>query len=216
MLATPAAIPVTTPVPEPTAAIPAFELTHEPPPVVFDSVVVRLTQANCVPVLVAGRGLIVTTFVVMHSIRVYEMVTTPGETALTAPEERLIEATAGLLLVQEPPEDGPGTVIEPVLPSQIADGPEITALLFCTYSGVVFVHPVPKLYVIVVMPTARAVATPVPETTVATDGVLLLQVPPGTESTSVLVPPIHILNVVAEANTVFTVTTLVAAQLPTM
>ncbi len=75
-------------------------------------------------------------------------------------------------------------------------------------------QPVPNVYVIVVIPTARAVATPVPETTVAIDGVLLLQVPPGNESTSVLVPPIHILNVELDAKTVFTVTTLVAAQLP--
>jgi len=68
--------------------------------------------------------------------------------------------------------------------------------------------------VIVVIPTLRAVATPVPDTTVATELLLLLHVPPGSESTSVFVLPKHMLNVLFEVKAVLTVTTFVAEQLP--
>ena len=52
--------PVTTPVKEPTDAIPELLLVHVPPDDALASVVVKPTHTLVVPVIAAGSGLIVT------------------------------------------------------------------------------------------------------------------------------------------------------------
>lgn len=114
-------------------------------------------------------------------------------TPVITPVDILITATPVLLLLHEPPEYAEATLILDEDPSHNVPDPNMVADVFCTYSGVVLLQPAPKLYVIVVIPTAKDVATPVADTTDAMDGVLLAHVPPGTASTSVLVTPRHIL-----------------------
>jgi len=72
------------------------------------------------------------------------MVTTPADTALNTPVDKLMDATEGLLLVHAPPLDADGTDIDAVNPSHTIGGPDITALLFCTYNGVVLLQLPPK------------------------------------------------------------------------
>jgi hypothetical protein len=72
------------------------------------------------------------------------MVTTPADTALNTPVDKLIDAKDISLLVHAPPLDVDGTDIVDVEPSHIVDGPDITVLLFCTYNGVVLLQVPPK------------------------------------------------------------------------
>jgi hypothetical protein len=60
MVAAPAAIPVTTPVPAPIVAFAVLLLLHAPPPVASFKVVVEETQTVDAPVMAAGKGLMVT------------------------------------------------------------------------------------------------------------------------------------------------------------
>ncbi len=63
MLAVPAVIPDTTPVPAPTVATAVLLLLHAPPVLVVLSVVVCPTQALVLPVMAAGSGFTVATAV---------------------------------------------------------------------------------------------------------------------------------------------------------
>jgi len=64
------------------------------------------------------------------------------------------------------------------------------------------------------VPAAIPVTRPEPVTTVATDGALLLQVPPPVALLSVAVCPIHTVSrPVFDGNSLFTVTTVVLVQL---
>jgi hypothetical protein len=70
--------------------------------------------------------------------------------------------------------------------------------------------------VIIVVPGATPVTTPVAPTIGATDGLLLVQVAPG-EETSVAVAPTHMLSEpVIAAGVAYTVTTWDTTQLPPM
>ena len=79
----------------------------------------------------------------------------------------------------------------------------------------VVVYPQSVVYVIVEVPFATAVTTPVDPTTVATAVLLLVHVPPPVASASVLVPgfPIKVVPVIA-AGATFTVAVVVTKQLP--
>ena len=55
----PAATPLTTPVTEPTVAVPGALLVHEPVPVASLNVVLRPTHTDAVPVIATGNALIV-------------------------------------------------------------------------------------------------------------------------------------------------------------
>ncbi len=68
MLTTPAATPVTTPVPEPTVAIDVLPLLHVPPPVASERVVVLPTQTVGVPVIADGNAETVTTSVAKQPV----------------------------------------------------------------------------------------------------------------------------------------------------
>ena len=108
----------------------------------------------------------------------------PADKPETTPAE-LTVAIEGELLIHVPPAGEP--VRATVEPMQIVPPPpDIVAL---DETVIVFVtNEVPTVYVITTVPTETPVTTPV-ELTVATEGLLLLQVPPGVLSDSAMVEP---------------------------
>ena len=107
----------------------------------------------------------------------------PALNAVTTPDVAFTDATAGLLLLQLPPAspvllnvavwpiqsgEVPLTVPALAFGSTVNEADELTGLL----------QPLLTVYVIVVVPAPTAVTTPDTAFTVATAGLLLLQVPP--------------------------------------
>lgn len=66
IVAVPAETPVTTPVPEPTVAIPVAEELHVPPDVPSLSVVVEPAHIAALPVMDAGNAFTVTVVLAVH------------------------------------------------------------------------------------------------------------------------------------------------------
>jgi hypothetical protein len=121
-----------------------------------------------------------------------------------------IDATAALLVLQIPPGIALVSKVDDPLQTlavpPIADGDALTVIV------VVLKHPVGKVYVIVEVPAAIEVTTPVPEIT-ATLASLLLHVPPTLASNNVVVRPVHTVVVpVITAGVGLTVTTCVLVQ----
>jgi hypothetical protein len=97
-------------------------------------------------------------------------------------------------------------------PLQTLAVPPIAAGAALTVIVVVLKHPVGKVYVIVEVPAATEVTTPVPEIK-ATLASLLLHIPPTLASNNVVVRPVHTVVVpVITAGVGFTVTTCVLVQ----
>jgi hypothetical protein len=94
-----------------------------------------------------------------------------------------------LLLLHVPPTVASVSVV--VDPRQIAVTPEIDAGADPTLIVVVVLHP-PVVYVITAVPGVPPVITPVPTAMGATDGLLLLHVPPGTLLPSTILWPLHV------------------------
>ena len=102
---------VTAPVEEFTEATPGLLLLHDPPPspsLLY--VAVDPIQSGDVPLTVPALALGSTVNTLdelkgaLHPVlTVYVIVVVPAESAVTAPVEAFTEATAGLLLVHEPP-----------------------------------------------------------------------------------------------------------------
>ena len=192
----PAETPVTTPALV-TVAMAGLLLAHVPP-VVGESVVVEPVQILVAPVILAvGSALTVTGDVGAETqpvvVLVKEKVTLPAETPVTTPALVTV-ATAGLLLDHVPPVVGVRVVVEP---TQILLPPEIlTTGIALTVTGAVAADTQPVLVLVkvkVAVPAETPVTTPV-LVTVATAGLLLVQVPP-LVGESVVVAPTHILVV---------------------
>jgi hypothetical protein len=126
----------------------------------------------------------------------------PALTPVTTPADT--DATAVLLLLHEPPLTAsvrvivdPGhTVAGPLMVP--AEAPEVTVTVVVT-------APHDSMYVIIVVPEVIPDTTPLPEPMVATEVLLLLQVPPDTLLLSVLVVPVHTVVVPVIGDAVFTV-----------
>ena len=190
-VAEPAATPVTTPA-EVTVATDGLLLTHVPP-VVGDKVVVAPMQIELLPVmLTAGKALTVTVPVVLLQLVVDEVnvkVALPAVKPVTIPPA-LTDATAGLLLTQVPPVVGEKVVVAPM---QIELPPVMLTAgkaLIVTVPVVLLQLVVDEVNVKVADPAATPVTTPA-EVTVATEVLLLTQVPP-VVGDKVVVDPIHI------------------------
>ncbi len=87
-----------------------------------------------------------------------------------------------LLVLHSPPLTASVSVV--LLPTHTSGTPPIGASGL-TVTVCVAVHPVGNVYDMTVVPSATPVNNPVPVPMVATDGVLLLHVPPGVASDSV-------------------------------
>lgn len=103
----PAAIPVTAPVPLPTAASPALLLDHDPPEGVEFKVVVKPTHTLNVPVNAVGVVFTVTTAVAATEpqllVTVYDIVVVPFVRPATTPPEETVPTPVLVLLHVPPP-----------------------------------------------------------------------------------------------------------------
>jgi hypothetical protein len=117
------------------------------------------------------------------------MVDVPTPTPDTAPLVALTVATPVLLLVHVPENVADVNVVVQLLHS--VSTPPIAPGKVTTVATIVRRQPVANVYLIVELPVATPVTTPVPATTVAFDGTLLVHVPPDGDELSVAVLPIH-------------------------
>ena len=209
-VAEPAATPVTTPA-EVIVATDGLLLTQVPP-VVGDKVVVDPIHIELLPVmLTVGKTFTVTAVVVLLQLVVEEVnvnVAEPAATPVTTPAEVTV-ATDGLLLTHVPPVVGDKVVVAPMhielLPVMLTVGKALTVTAVVVLLQLV----VDEVNVNVAEPAATPVTTPA-EVIVATDGLLLTQVPP-VVGDKVVVDPIHIelLPVMLTVGKTFTVTAVV-------
>lgn len=124
IMSTPDATPVTTPVTEPTVpklVLLLLNVTPEEP----DSVIVVPVQSDEGPVIAAGLGLTVITFVAEQPVlpSVYVTVAVPGVPAIKMPDVGVIVPVTEGVLLQRPP--GVELVRVPVLPEHTAETPVI-------------------------------------------------------------------------------------------
>ena len=97
---------------------------HVPPATGSLSEIVDPTHTADGPDIGPGDAFTVTSFVVVQLPNAYVIVTTPGETPDTTPEDEPMEPTKGLLLVHKPPEMP--SVSGSVDPTQTVDDPTMT------------------------------------------------------------------------------------------
>ncbi len=122
-------------------------------------------------------------------------------------------AIAGLDEVHIPPV--PDVASTTVLPAQTVDGPDMVPAEAVTVTTIVTEQPLPRLYVINVVPGATPVTRPVVTPMVATDSALLAHVPPAGVLVSIIVLPTHTIAGPAIADGPgLTLTVLVAMQPP--
>lgn len=200
-----------------TVALEGWLLTQVPPEA-GNRVVVAPRQIVLAPlILTTGNAFTVTIAVVAlqlgAAVFVKVKVTEPAETAVTRPAF-VTDATRGSLLTQVPPMVGDKVV---VAPTQIVLDPVIlTAGKALTVTAAVGAETQPVVELVnvkVAVPAVTAVTTPERASTVATEGLLLTQVPPKFGD-KVVVDPIHILfdPLILTAGAGFTVTSGVDAD----
>jgi hypothetical protein len=228
MVVVPAATAVTTPVLASTVATPVFTELNDPvrsPSVT--NVVVPSEHIACVPESIPALGSVVTVTVLVAvtstqppvPVTVYVIVEVPAATAVTTPEEAFTVATVASSLVHTPPASPfelnvvvPFEQIACVPLSVPALGAAVTVTVLVAVS---FAHPpVPvTMYLMVVVPAATAVTTPVVASTVATPVFTELNAPASPSEENVVVPSEHT-DCVPESTpalgSVVTVTVLVA------
>jgi len=134
-------------------------------------------------------------------------------TPITIPDEEPTVATVVVLLVQWPPVVASVNVVEAVPHTWNVPAIDAGAGTVFTDKSAVVLQPVGNLYVIVVVPLITPVTIPVEEPTVATEVVLLVQVPPGEASVSATVAPSQIAAIAPiTAGIAFTVNVCFAEQ----
>lgn len=190
MVAVPALYAVTTPVIMPTSATTGLLLLHNPPMVVVLSVDVVCAQITVGPVIAAGEGFTVTIAVAAQpSVDVYDMIVVPPATPVTTPVVAPTVATDVALLLQVPP--GVASLSVVVCPEHTSSVPVMADGNALTVTTRMAKHPAPVVYVIVAVPGAMPLTIPVDKPTEATEGVVLVQVPPETVLVSVVVVATH-------------------------
>lgn len=135
----------------------------------------------------------VTTVVTAQPATWYLICVVPNATPHTVPAvgpAATTVATPGVLLVQIPPVVGELVNTEHA-PRHTLPGPAIVDGYAFTLTVRVTKQPLPRSYVIVVVPTVRPVTTPVVASTDPMAGALLLQVPPAGVELRVVVAPRH-------------------------
>ena len=201
--------PVTMPV-VPIVAIVVVLLAHVPLPVASLKVVVEPAHTLAVPAIADGTGLTVTILVALQPVtREYDIVDVPDATPVTTPVEEPTVAIVDVLLVHVPLLV---TSLKPVVkPAQTVAVPAIADGTGLTVTTFVDLQPVRRVYVIVDVPEAAPVTTPVEEPIVATVVVLLAHVPPALTSLKPVVKPVQTVAVPDIADgTGLTVATFIA------
>jgi hypothetical protein len=140
MDALPVAMPVTTPVDEPTVAIPVLLLLQVPPAEPSDKVVAVLVHMLVVPEI-GSMAFTVTTAVIWQPVlpAIYVITVVPPATAVTTPLAEATVATAVALLLHVP--DPEASLRVKVLPAQTAALPLIAAGKLLTVTTVVAIQP---------------------------------------------------------------------------
>ena len=203
----PARIPEMIPELMPAEATDVLPLIHVPPPASLNTVD-KPAQTEVIPVIGPGRGSTVTVVVMRQPVgSVYVIVDVPAKSPETMPPE-LTVATEVLLLLQVPPPEISLNAVEDKTQTFVI--PVIGAGAGLTETVVTAMHPVARVYVIVDVPPDLPKTIPVPAPIVATDVLLLLQVPPPASLNAVVKPAqTTVVPVIAEGFG-FTVTTVVA------
>jgi len=183
-------IPVTTPLAEPTVALAVLLQLQVPPLTAWLSVVIVPTHRLGLPLIVAGVVFTVTVVIAVHpELTLYVILAVPAPTPVTIPVVRPTVAFAVLLLLQVPPVVVLASVV--VCPTHTLGLPVLPASPAFTVTIAVRVQLLPTVYVMMEVPVAMGVTTPVEEPIVATEVVPELQVPPVVVDVRVLVFPIH-------------------------
>jgi hypothetical protein len=115
-------------------------------------------------------------------------VAVPALLPVTTPPVVMVATVVGLI-AHAPPAGVPVSVV--LLPTQVAAVPVIGLGSGFTVTVVVRIHPVPSVYVIVVVPADSPFTTPVVVLISAVPGRLLAQVPPAGVLFKVVVLPTH-------------------------
>ena len=204
--------PVTTPLELPTLTLP-LALLHVPPAGVEFNVVAKPTQTLGIPVIVPGLGFTVTVALSRQPVgNSYVIVEVPWVFPVTIPVEPI---PALLLLLSHVPPAGEelNAVVKPM---QTFSVPVIGAGLGLTVIVVVFIHPVPRVYVItVVVLGTNPVTIPDDDPTVASTILLEPHVPPAGVEFKVVVKPTHTFVIpVIGVGLAFTVTFIVVIADP--
>ncbi len=131
-------------------------------------------------------------------------VATPVTTPVPEPTETLV-----LLLVHVPPPASVNAVVEP---THTVELPEIATGNGLTVTTWIVLHPVPNVYVIVDVPPATPETMPVPDPTVATEEVLVVQVPPPPSVNAVVKPAQTVMVPVIAEGKGLTVTTVIVVH----
>ena len=191
----PALTPVT--VPEATVANAGVPLDHVPPVLVSPSRVVAPTQTVAIPVIGAGKGLMVTVRVPEQPEPVViEIIEVPAVTPVTMPVEPTVEFELLELQVPELPSDN--VVVEPTHSEAV---PVMTDIAGFTVTTVLVRQPVAVIVYLMVAVTGEIpVTTPVNDPTVACAGFRLVQVPPVLSSVRFVVAPAQTLSVPSMAD----------------
>lgn len=135
----------------------------------------------------------------------------PADTPVSTPVLAPIVATPVEPLVHVPPPVASVSVL--VAPTQTVVPPLIAAGTAFIVAVAVARHPVANVYDIIEVPALTPVTMPVVEPMVATPVLPLVHMPPPVASVTVVVAPMHALNVPPiAAGLAFTVTTVVALQ----
>jgi hypothetical protein len=122
-------------------------------------------------------------------LKVYVMTVLPAAIPDNTPVDAPMVATEVLLLLHVPP--GAPLVNELVLPRQADDEPVIEAGVWLTVTTVLAGVPQPFEYDIVAVPTVAPVMMPVVAPAMATEGLLLVQLPTPPALDSVVVVPVQ-------------------------
>jgi hypothetical protein len=182
-------MPVAIPEVELIGAIPLFMLAQVPPDMVLNSVVEFPLQNASEPVMAGGVAYIVTTFVTLQpNGDVYVIIEVPAVMPVTTPP---VTTQPPGNTDHIPPAPEPSVVEVPshtVAAPVMAAGKGFTVTVATSYSE-------PTVYVMVVVPAAMPVTTPVAAFTVPTATTALLQVPPVVVLARDVVEPTQTLNV---------------------
>src|SRR5438309_2290476 len=138
------------------------------------------------------------------------MVDVPADTPVITPVVLPVVATAVLLLLQMPPDDELLNVV--VTPEHTVTVPVMPeGFVFAASVLVATLHPLPRSYVIVVVPVVTPDTMPVVLPIVATAVLLLLHIPPALGSLKVAGLPTHVVAAPVIAPGVWLTATVVLA-----
>jgi hypothetical protein len=138
--------------------------------------------------MAAGKVFTVTVAVIWQPVdNVYVTTQVPADTPVTTPDAGSIVSIEAQALLQPPPA---GVLLNVVVsPTHTPNEPEMADGSGFTVMPAVMIQPVGSVYVIVAVPPLTPLATPLVEPMVATDVLLLLQVPPAVPLINVVVVP---------------------------